>query len=176
MRKYMAGQTFVETTIIGRVVADPTVNNVGESQVCNLRVAVAHPFKKDAEGRPESIFVNLAAWNRGNYKLAQYAGEQAKKGGLIYAKASAPEARQFTRKDGTAGVSIEYRVDDLRFLDRKGVETASAGEPQLVANTDLEAEAASRTAPGDDIGGAMAGLEEPAVVEDANNDDVVFPG
>ena len=96
-----------EATILGRVVADPEVNQTAGGQVMKLRVAV-NERRKNGE---HASFYNIDVWNEKN----QAALSKVKKGEplLIFASMS---NEQYEGKHGDKITATRLRMEKFRFV------------------------------------------------------------
>lgn len=104
-------------SLTGRIVRDAEVRQTpaGKS-ICNVPLAVGGYRKDD-----EATFFDLTLFD-GKTGVAQF----LKKGTRV-AVHGRIKRREFTRKDGTTGVSIEVQVNDLALLGSKGERGSSDG-------------------------------------------------
>lgn len=97
----------IEIVILsGNVGTNDGLKDVGESQVCNLSLAVDNPRDKD-----KPIWHRLVCWN----ETAKIAAEYATKGREISVTGRVQE-RTYKKSDGTEGHATEIVVDKL-YLD-----------------------------------------------------------
>ena len=108
-------------TAIGNLGADPELRYTPDGKaVCNLRVPANDPVynKERDEWVDNTIWINAAVWEQQAEKIA----ENARKGDLIYIEGPI-RLRNYTRQDGTSGVSVDMRrVNKLILLERKNRE------------------------------------------------------
>lgn len=111
--------------IIGNLTKDPELRTVGPeaTPVCNMTVAVRkrHP-RQDG---PDSDFIRVTAWR----KLAENCATYLFKGSKVGVE-GIPEARSWTRQDGSVDAYIEIAADEIEFCDRKMAQTAAAQAAQ----------------------------------------------
>lgn len=117
--------------IIGNLTRDPELRTVGPdaTPVCNMTVAVRkrHP----RQGGPEADFIRVTAWR----KLAENCAAYLQKGSKVGVE-GIPEAKSWTRQDGSVDAYIELAADEIEFCDRKtaqGGEAAAAPAPAAPA-------------------------------------------
>jgi single-strand DNA-binding protein len=89
-----------------RVVADAEVRNAGQSQVCNVRLAVNAGFGD----RRSTLWINASIW-RGADKLAPLLVK-----GRDVAVTGELSMREYTGRDGQKGQSLELNVDRLDLI------------------------------------------------------------
>ena len=102
--------------VIGHLGADPELKYTPSNKaVCELRIAV-NDGQKQADGSwsDETMWVRAEVWNEAGERLA----EQLGKGNLVYAE-GALKVREYERKDGTPGTSIELKFARVQNLERR---------------------------------------------------------
>ena len=100
-------------TIMGRLVSDPEVKNVGNNTpVANFRIAVDSDFK-DRSGNKKTIFLDCQAWNAG----ANYIGKYFRKGRMIVIQGRL-DVNDW-EKDGQKHSRAIIVVDNAYFGDSK---------------------------------------------------------
>lgn len=100
---------------IGHLGQDPELKfTPTQKAVVNVSIAVNNG-KKQADGSwsDETMWVRAEMWN----DAAERAAEQLHKGNLVYAEGQL-EVREFERKDGSPGVSIELKFARVMSLER----------------------------------------------------------
>ena len=113
---------FQKTIIMGHLGRDPELSFVGENRrpVCKFSVAVNNPFKKD---EPTNWY-NCEVWG----KRGEMAAEMLSKGQAVLVDGSL-WVREYGKKDGTKGYSLDLRADSWTFASSKGDKaTASGGQ------------------------------------------------
>src|SRR5690349_23909265 len=63
---------FSKIEFVGRLTADPKVNDAGGSPVTKMRVAIGNGSRKGSEQQLPSTFVNVDVWNGQGERCAQY--------------------------------------------------------------------------------------------------------
>lgn len=102
--------------VIGHLGGDPELHFTPNGKaVCNLSIAV-NDGQKQADGTwsDETMWVRAEVWNEAGERLA----EQLHKGNLVYAE-GALKVREYTRKDGSPGTSIELKFARVQNLERR---------------------------------------------------------
>ena len=100
-------------TIMGRIVADPEIKNVGNNiPVANFRIAVDSDFK-DGNGNKKTAFLDCQAWRN----TANYIGKYFRKGRMIIIQGHLDT--QEWEKDGQKHSRVIIVVDNAYFGDSK---------------------------------------------------------
>ncbi len=108
-------------SLTGRIVRDAEVRHTSAGKpICNVPLAVGGYRKDD-----EATFFDLTLFD-GKTGVAQF----LKKGTRV-AVHGRIKRREFTRKDGTTGVSIEVQVNDLALLGSKGDRANTSDGPLI---------------------------------------------
>jgi single-strand DNA-binding protein len=119
----------IKLQIIGHLGKDAIVNNVNGKQVINFTVAHTEKWK-DAQGvvNEKTTWVDCAWWSDRNGVVPFL-----KKGKQVYVE-GIPEARAFSRNDGSAGASLSLKVREVQLLG--GADNSQQGNAQAKpANT-----------------------------------------
>ncbi len=113
----------IKMQVIGRLGKDCIVNTVNGKNVINFSVAHSERYK-DSQGnlQEKTTWVDCAYWTD-RTAVAPY----LVKGVQVYVEGT-PEARAFSRQDGTAGASLSVRVREVQLLGSKA-EGASGTTP-----------------------------------------------
>lgn len=100
--------------VIGHLGKDAIVNTVNGKSVMNFTVAHSEKFK-NAQGvqQDKTIWIDCSYWND-RTALAPY----LKKGTQVYVEGQ-PEVRSYQKNDGTTGVSLSLRVQNVQLLGSK---------------------------------------------------------
>lgn len=143
----------ISGTIMGRLVADPEVKQLGEREATFFRLASDNPFhQKDDEGNRTSTFITCKLFGRRGEVLA----EHAKKGSAV-AVVGTLYMREWETNDGQKGKSLEAECYDFQFVGsgapsggpapvekkaapvaKKGTPVAKKGEPVTKKTADSE--------------------------------------
>jgi single-strand DNA-binding protein len=118
----------IKLQVIGNLGKDCVTNTVNGKNVINFNVAHTEKFK-DAQGnqKDKTIWVECAYWTD-RTGIAPY----LKKGTQVYAEGT-PEVRTYPKNDGTTGISLTLRVQNVQLLGSRTTEGGggySGGEPQ----------------------------------------------
>lgn len=107
----------IKLQVIGNLGKDCVTNMVNGKNVINFNVAHTEKFR-DAQGnqKDKTIWVECAYWTD-RTGIAPY----LKKGTQVYAEGS-PEVRTYPKQDGTTGVSLTLRVQNVQLLGSRGTE------------------------------------------------------
>lgn len=100
--------------VIGRLGKDCVVNNVNGKNVINFTVAHSEKYK-DSQGiqQEKTVWVDCAYWTD-RTAISPY----LLKGTQVFVEGQ-PEARSFTRNDGTNGAALSLRVREVQLLGSK---------------------------------------------------------
>lgn len=97
--------------IIGNLTFDPSLRYVevsgGQAAVCELNVAVNRRYGE----REQADYFRVTVWRGAAEACARY----LHKGSKVCAS-GAISARAYTRRDGSAGASLEMTADEVEFL------------------------------------------------------------
>lgn len=104
----------IKMQVIGNLGKDCVVNTVNGKNVINFTVAHTEKYR-DSQGnnQEKTTWVDCAYWTD-RTAIAPY----LQKGQQVYVEGT-PEARSFTRNDGTAGSSLTIRVREVQLLGRR---------------------------------------------------------
>jgi len=108
-----AGNNF---TFIGRMVRDPEVRHVGDTQVCNFTLA----GDKLVKGEKVGIFPDFEAWG----KTAELIATHVHKGGQLAVEARYDE-RYWEDKNGSKRKSVSFVVTNIMFVGSKSDSAAT---------------------------------------------------
>jgi single-strand DNA-binding protein len=100
--------------LIGNLGADPELRQVGDSAVCNMRIATTDSFKdRDGKRQERTDWHNVSAWGPQGESCAKYLRKGSKVGveGQI-------QTRSYD-KDGQKHYATEIRASHVEFLDGK---------------------------------------------------------
>lgn len=102
--------------VIGHLGGDPELKYTPSNKaVCELSIAVNNGQKQpDGSWSDDTMWVRASVWNEAGERLA----EQLHKGNLVYAEGQL-EVREYTRKDGSPGTSIELKFARVQNLERR---------------------------------------------------------
>ena len=126
--------------IIGNLGADPELRFTPDGkQVVNLRIATNRSWPDGNGGwNEESIWFNVDQWD----EKAERAAERLRKGDQVYVEGRLKPARQYTRQDGTVGVSLEISAFTILKLGKRtdddGDNQLPAGERNARGSVDLD--------------------------------------
>lgn len=111
--------------IIGYLGRDPEYRYTANgTAVASFSVAENRRYKTAAgEERQETEWFNCSAFGR----LAEVANQYLGRGQQVYLEGRLT-SRQYERRDGTAGYSLDVMVSDLQFLGRREGEQSGGGQ------------------------------------------------
>ena len=111
--------------LVGRLTKPPgtkyTQQGVG---VTNLTLAVDRAFK-NAQGEKEADFINCVAFDRSNYKLAEYLGNDLQKGQQVTIRGCL-RVRTYDNADGKKVWITEVIIEEARYA-KQGQAHANEG-------------------------------------------------
>jgi len=103
--------TINNTFLMGHMTRDADLRYTKNGKgVCNITLALNRQFGDGAD------FIDITLWNRGNYKLAEYAAKW-KKGDLVVVEGSIRQDKW--EKDGNTRTKIKINADTAYNLSRK---------------------------------------------------------
>jgi len=103
---------FNTVTLIGHLVRDAEMRYTQNGKgVTNFTLAVNRDFGDECD------FFECTAWNRGNYKLAEYTGEY-KKGNAVFVFGNLIQDR-WENKDGQKRSKVKINIDKAFNFSRK---------------------------------------------------------
>jgi single-strand DNA-binding protein len=114
-------------SLIGRLTADPQARTAGETEICDLRLAVPRRPGRDGEDRG-AVFVDVTTFGR----LSAIVAEHLSKGrrvGVI----GRLELDEWEAADGSPRRRHKVVADQIEFLDRpaeQGAEPSSTGQQE----------------------------------------------
>lgn len=119
-----------DITLIGHLGRDAESKTVGERTVINFTLAVSRKIK-DVE---TTTWWRIAYWTKSD-KFTQYLTK-----GTPVLVAGYPYGRDFDKKDGTKGISLEVDARDVKLLggkqDREAAPAAAPSKPAKPAVSD----------------------------------------
>lgn len=102
-------------TLMGRLTRDPELRQTNNgTAVANFSLAVDRDFK-EKDGERSTDFLDCVAWSHTANFVAKYCAK-----GSMVAVDGRVETRDWVDKNGTKRKSVEIRVNDLYFAERKG--------------------------------------------------------
>lgn len=136
----------IKMQVIGRLGKDCIVNTVNGKNVINFSVAHSERYK-DSQGnlQEKTTWVDCAYWTD-RTAVAPY----LVKGVQVYVEGT-PEARAFSRQDGTAGASLSVRVREVQLLGSKGEGTGGSTPSYNAGNSSAGSSAGNSYVNADDI-------------------------
>jgi single-strand DNA-binding protein len=146
----MAG-SYNRIILVGNLTRDPEIRYVQSgSAVTKFAIAV----NRRSKGGDETTFVDIVAWDNGNYKLAETCNTYLKKGMSVLVEGRLV-IRSFDDKDGNKRKATEVVIDNMQMLDRAGA-APGGGAPR--SNGDGGSYDNVRSMP--KSSGSSAGLDE----------------
>lgn len=118
----MAG-SYNRVILVGNLTRDPEIRYVQSgSAVTKFALAV----NRKTKGADETTFVDIVAWDNGNYKLAETCNTYLKKGMSVLVEGRLV-IRSFEDKDGNKRKATEVVIDNMQMLDSKGASGGGGG-------------------------------------------------
>lgn len=136
----------IKMQVIGRLGKDCIVNTVNGKNVINFSVAHSERYK-DSQGnlQEKTTWVDCAYWTD-RTAVAPY----LVKGVQVYVEGT-PEARAFSRQDGTAGASLSVRVREVQLLGSKAEGTGGSTPSYNAGNAGTGSSSGNSYVNADDI-------------------------
>ena len=110
--------------LIGRLTKDPEVRTFSSGgKVANFSFAVNNRRKNQATGEweDEAVFIDCAAFNRGDYgKTADLVEQYLAKGSQVYLEGKLHLDKWDDKNTGEKRSKLKVVVDNIQFLDKKG--------------------------------------------------------
>jgi single-strand DNA-binding protein len=117
----MAG-SYNRIILVGNLTRDPEIRYV-QSGAAVTKFALA--VNRRSKNGDETTYVDIVAWDNGNYKLAETCNTYLKKGMSVLVEGRLV-IRSFDDKDGNKRKATEVVIDNMQMLDRAG---AGGGAP-----------------------------------------------
>ncbi len=113
--------SFNKIIIIGNLGRDPELRYTPQGvPVCHFSVAT-NERRRDSAGelQERTLWFRVTAWRR----LAELAHQYLKKGSLVYVEGRL-YLDEFTDREGTLRTQLRVEASDVRFLERRPIESA----------------------------------------------------
>jgi single-strand DNA-binding protein len=119
----MAG-SYNRVILVGNLTRDPEIRYVQSgSAVTKFALAVNRRTKNG----DDTTFVDIVAWDSGNYKLAETCNTYLKKGMSVLVEGRLV-IRSYDDKDGNKRKATEVVIDAMQMLDSRGAPRTDGGE------------------------------------------------
>ncbi len=119
----MAG-SYNRIILVGNLTRDPEIRYVQSgSAVTKFALAVNRRTKNG----DDTTFVDIVAWDSGNYKLAETCNTYLKKGMSVLVEGRLV-IRSFDDKDGNKRKATEVVIDAMQMLDSRGAPRTDSGD------------------------------------------------
>jgi single-strand DNA-binding protein len=149
----MAG-SYNRVILVGNLTRDPEIRYVQSgSAVTKFALAVNRRTKNG----DDTTFVDIVAWDNGNYKLAETCNTYLKKGMSVLVEGRLA-IRSYDDKDGNKRKATEVVIDNMQMLDSRGAPRAEGSDGGYERSA-APARAGGRSAAAD-------GADEDAALED----------
>lgn len=122
-------QKYIVTGHLGR---DPETRSTKSEKMMTTFSLATDGARKDGDGKPETLWLDVVAFN----KLAEICAEYLKKGAKVLVDGKLNSPRTFERKDGTVGVSLSLQADSVTFLGNRAENGHAGGEGGEAPATD----------------------------------------
>jgi single-strand DNA-binding protein len=108
--------TFNKIIIVGNLGRDPEMHYTPTGKaVTDFSVATTRVFTSpDGQKQEETDWFRVSVWG----KMAETCNQYLQKGKQVYVEGRL-HARLFDKSDGTKGLSLDVRADDVKFLGRR---------------------------------------------------------
>lgn len=127
---------------VGRMVRDPEIRTVGDSNVCNFTIAVDRAYK-DKDGNRKCDFIDCVVW-RGT---ADFVGKYFQKGSPIVVDGEL-HIDKYTNKDGADAWRTSVSVDRVGFAGSKNSNDYSGDNNETESDNNNDSNA---NTPDDDL-------------------------
>jgi len=117
-----------QAVFVGRLVADPIIQQTDKGNVSNITLAVPRPYKNE-HGEYEADFIDFVLWKG----IAENTAEYCKKGDMIGIKARVQS--DFKEHEGERKKVLNIVAEKISFLTSK-----SQNKDQEMSNEDMEEE------------------------------------
>jgi len=171
----MASRGINKVILIGNLGADPEVRYLPSGEaVTSIRLATSESWKDKQTGEMRDIteWHRVVFFNRGNYRLAEIAGEYLRKGSQVYVEGSL-RTRKWQGQDGQDRYTTEIVANEMQMLGSRaaGTATFAEGQPAAAARAAAPARATNQNASplppyGDVPPGPPLGADEGAFDDD----------
>ena len=119
----MAG-SYNRVILVGNLTRDPEIRYVQSgSAVTKFALAVNRRTKNG----DDTTFVDIVAWDSGNYKLAETCNTYLKKGMSVLVEGRLV-IRSYDDKDGNKRKATEVVIDNMQMLDSRGASRPEGSE------------------------------------------------
>lgn len=116
--------------LVGNLVRDAEMRTVNDGAVTKFTLAINRRTKQG----DDTTFVDIVAWDRANYKLADICNTHLKKGMSVLVEGRL-SIRSYDGKDGEKRKATEVVIDDMRMLDRPRTARSDSGAPAAAAQS-----------------------------------------
>ena len=163
----MASRGVNKVILVGNLGADPETRFFPDGgALTNVRLATSETWrdKQTGEQQERTEWHRVVFRDRGNYRLAQIAGEYLKKGSKVFVEGKL-QTRKWQGQDGQDRYTTEIIADEMQMLDSRGA--GQEGYSSAAANSSgAAASAATNT--------AADGGQQPPGDFDNFDDDIPF--
>jgi len=165
----MASRGVNKVILVGNLGADPETRFFPDGgALTNVRLATSETWrdKQTGEQQERTEWHRVVFRDRGNYRLAQIAGEYLKKGSRIFVEGKL-QTRKWQGQDGQDRYTTEIIADEMQMLDSRGAGQDGYSSAQNNSRGAATAEATNTAADAD-------GGQQPPGDFDNFDDDIPF--
>ena len=102
-----------QAILVGRLVADPKINEEGEKKTTTLTLAIPRSFK-NTDGEYDTDFITCSLWGG----IAENATAYCKKGDIVGVKGRL-QSNRYENEDGTINYKVELIAEKVTFLSSR---------------------------------------------------------
>ncbi|MDZ7782859.1 MAG: single-stranded DNA-binding protein [Halioglobus sp.] len=168
----MASRGVNKVILVGNLGADPETRFFPDGgALTNVRLATSETWrdKQTGEQQERTEWHRVVFRDRGNYRLAQIAGEYLKKGSRIFVEGKL-QTRKWQGQDGQDRYTTEIIADEMQMLDSRAQTGQGAGQEGYSSVADNSSGAAAAAA----TNTAADGGQQPPGDFDNFDDDIPF--
>ncbi len=150
--------------LVGNLGRDPETRYMPDGgAITNASIATTETWKdKNGEKQEKTEWHRIVFYNRGNYKLAEIAGEYLKKGSQIYIEGRL-QTRKWQDKDGVDKYTTEVIADAMQMLGGRqgmGGESGGGGDYAKASSGGAPASSGSSSKPAGGAKGSAAKFDD----------------
>ena len=131
--------------LFGRLAGDPELRfTPSGAGVTSFTIAVDGDYNKDTKKR-DTEFVKCVAWNRKEFKLAEYIANDLQKGNVLYVEGKL-KTRNYEAKDGTGKRYItEVIASEVKYEKKKAEQNTEKTPTEQIDFSDFGVEVDNTT-------------------------------
>jgi single-strand DNA-binding protein len=130
--RHMASRGINKVILIGYLGADPEVRYMPSGEaITSVRIATSESWKDKQTGEQKEVteWHRVVFFNRGNYRLAEIAGEYLRKGSQVYIEGRL-QTRKWQGQDGQDRYTPEIAANEMQILGSRSGGTTSFSDAQ----------------------------------------------